>query len=547
MTTMSLLEKLFGSNDESDIQQQEPADIKIICPYCFKAFDQAQVHFRAPYMVESSAVGGMNIMGDDTVSDDKHDSLFVRRDKDDKLAAFWSRFVGAGAEAVSLYPEKWEYPVITPENKDTMTISGYELDGDGTFINHVKIRKNASYEESYTRLCPHCHNPLPSDDYGKHPIYFISILGITSSGKTVYLSRLLNQQPLFRAGLDPGKAKSITKMETVEKGKFLPSATSIGFKHPISITVNGGEGIGYYTLVLYDIAGENCMVAHDTGKGMSVYGEFIKHSSGIILLTDPSQIDNVANVIKGGFRNSEIETVLDAYQSFIGITGSKLEVPIAVTVAKSDELRKYQKNVGNAGLQRIFDDIPLVTNQATGMGAGFDVNEARAVSDEMRQFLTSNAKVAAGAPLPGFVERKFKTVGYFAVSALNCGVDMYIIIDPKTGEKRKLSDTDANTVRRMRAGQEMDEHGAVVTECEVTVTDKGQESQVTVKKDTPLAYMIPQNAPLTDLRLGEPLFWLLNKHKEMVVGTEGNGLKEAVRGSNQDIDYKNNKKLVNTI
>lgn len=542
---------IFGrknkKNDGSNLQQQKPTSAKIICPYCFEAFDHDQVHFRAPYMVERSAAGGIDLMGDNTGSNDKQNSPFVRRDKDDKLAAFWSRFVGAGAGAASLYPEKWEYPVITPENKDTMTISGYELDGDGTFINHVKVRKNASYEESYTRLCPHCHNPLPSDDYGKHPIYFISILGITSSGKTVYLSRLLEQQPLFRAGLIPGKAKSVTKMESVEKGKFLPGATSIGFKHPISITVDGGEGIGYYTLVLYDIAGENCMVAHGTGKGMNVYGEFIKHSSGIILLTDPSQIDTVANVIKGGFKNSEIEKVLDAYQSFIGITGTKMEVPIAVTVAKSDELRKYQKNIGNAGLQRVFDDIPLELNEKTGMGAGFNINEARAVSDEMKQFLNSNAKVADGAPLPGFVETKFKTAGYFAVSALNCGVDMYIIINPKTGEKRKLSDTDANTVRRMKVGQEMDENGNIVAECTVTVTDKGQESQIIVKKDTPLVYMVPQNVPLTSLRLGEPLFWLLHNHNEMVVGKEGNALKEKVRGSNQDIDYKNKKKLVNTI
>ena len=238
---------IFGrknkKNDGSNLQQQKPTGAKIICPYCFETFDHDQVHFRAPYMVERSVAGNIDLMGDNTGSNDKQNSPFVRRDKDDKLAAFWSRFVGAGAGAVSLYPEKWEYPVITPENKDTMTISGYELDGDGTFINHVKVRKNASYEESYTRLCPHCHNPLPSDDYGKHPIYFISILGITSSGKTVYLSRLLEQQPLFRAGLIPGKAKSVTKMESVEKGKFLPGATSIGFKHPISITVDGGEGI----------------------------------------------------------------------------------------------------------------------------------------------------------------------------------------------------------------------------------------------------------------------------------------------------------------
>lgn len=548
---MGLINRLFGEknkeNDETALQQRTPTDVKIICPYCFEAFDHDQVHFRSPYMVERSTTDSMDIMSDNTENNGQ-DNPFVRRERDDKLAVFWSRFVGDDANLESLYPEKWQYPVITPENKGRMTVNGYEFDGDGRFVNHVKVRKNMSYEDSYTRLCPHCHNPLPSDDYGKHPIYFISILGITSSGKTVYLSRLLNQQPLFIAGLVPGRAKSITKMEIVEKGKLLPGATSIGFKHPISITVDGGEGIGYYTLVLYDIAGENCMVAHDIGKGMNVYGEFIKHSSGIILLTDPTQIDTVANVIKGGFKNSEIEKVLDAYTDFIGISGSKLEVPIAVTVAKSDELREFHKKVGGGDLRKVFEDIPLELNEKTGMGAGFNLREAKAVSDEMRNFLQQHAKVAAGAPLPGFVETKFKEAGYFAVSALNCGVDMYIIVDPKTGEKRKLIDeADANKVKRMKAEQEMDANGNLVTECVVTVSDNGQQIRMTVKKDTPLVYMIPQNAPLTSLRLGEPLFWLLHNHKEMVVGQDGKALKEKLQGSNQDIDYKNKKKLINTI
>ena len=125
---------------------------------------------------------------------------------------------------------------------------------------------------------------------------------------------------------------------------------------------------------------------------------------------------------------------------------------------------------------------------------------------------------------------------------------MYILVDPKTGEERKLIDeADANKVKRMKAEQEMDANGNLVTECVVTVSDNGQQIRMTVKKDTPLVYMIPQNAPLTSLRLGEPLFWLLHNHKEMVVGQDGKALKEKLQGSNQDIDYKNKKKLINTI
>ena len=44
-----------------------------------------------------------------------------------------------------------------------------------------------------TRLCPHCHNPLPLPNYGKYPTIFISVVGITTCGKTVYLNQLLTR------------------------------------------------------------------------------------------------------------------------------------------------------------------------------------------------------------------------------------------------------------------------------------------------------------------------------------------------------------------
>ena len=40
---------------------------------------------------------------------------------------------------------------------------------------------------------PHCHNPLPLPNYGKYPTIFISVVGITTCGKTVYLNQLLTR------------------------------------------------------------------------------------------------------------------------------------------------------------------------------------------------------------------------------------------------------------------------------------------------------------------------------------------------------------------
>ena len=129
---MGLIDRLFGEknkeNDETALQQRTPTDVKIICPYCFEAFDHDQVHFRSPYMVERSTTDSMDIMSDNTENNGQ-DNPFVRRERDDKLAVFWSRFVGDGADLESLYPEKWQYPVITQENKGTMTVNDYDNEG----------------------------------------------------------------------------------------------------------------------------------------------------------------------------------------------------------------------------------------------------------------------------------------------------------------------------------------------------------------------------------------------------------------------------------
>lgn len=74
----------------------------------------------------------------------------------------------------------------------------YEMDSSG-FVNRAVDAFGVS---SKVRICPYCHNVLPFE-FGKYPVKYISVVGITSSGKTVYLSQLLRQIETFfvKAGL----------------------------------------------------------------------------------------------------------------------------------------------------------------------------------------------------------------------------------------------------------------------------------------------------------------------------------------------------------
>ena len=59
---------------------------------------------------------------------------------------------------------------------------------------------------SKERICPHCHNTLP-EVIGRYPNYIFSMIGNTSSGKTVYLQRL--KSSLMYNGLLPRRQMSL--------------------------------------------------------------------------------------------------------------------------------------------------------------------------------------------------------------------------------------------------------------------------------------------------------------------------------------------------
>ena len=168
------------------------------CPYCFRKVRHDEVCFLVPFSEED--LGGSIL---DTLSEEDQErirqeqalkQLFQKRTEDPILESFWKNVGGAAAYTSNpIFSEnlQWNSPLVTPQNADEMTDSGYETDKDGFFCS---VHDRLTHRESRARLCPHCHNVLP-EEYGKYPASFIAIVGITSAGKTLLTSTPIEKLP----------------------------------------------------------------------------------------------------------------------------------------------------------------------------------------------------------------------------------------------------------------------------------------------------------------------------------------------------------------
>ena len=418
-------------------------DYEIICPYCFFRFSHDQAIFRSNTGFDQSELdlgdnfGGGGLLGGNqfgSVSDSRHlfrkfdDETSFSSDKklDTALIHFWKEL--GGSSGYIHMDKRWNYPHIDPSKPEEFRemISyepagryhpgpdGFVRDRDG-FIIRV-LDKYSAPHIPMTRLCPECHNPLPLPDYGKYPVIFISVVGVTGAGKTVYLNQLLTKFSEVVAGtgyrVGPNNLDAVG--ESVCPGSPLPGSTDDKMmRRPLAVSLlskdpnSPADGL---TIVFYDIAGENCVNEQgnpDTARAKSTIGHFIASCHGLIFLIDPEQLPPFAT---GSIvRPSDIGNVVSVMSVLRQMNDQEStwdNVPVAVTIAKSDKLRNCAS---------IDKSNPIFSygNQADM----FDRDEIMGIGDYLSTFLNSNAK-AVIAPLDSFRRQSF-----FAVSAITCGVE----------------------------------------------------------------------------------------------------------------------------
>lgn len=416
----------------------------IKCPYCFAEFPQEHTIFRASkgfdrseLEMDSNDMGGLLAGATKGRSTDPRqmfqkfdaeDSNVSNKKLDEKLVEFWKD--RGGSSGYVTVDKSWDYPHIDPRNSNFNSMismdpvgtfvpdsDGFVRDNDG-FITRV-LDKYTHTVKPATRICPSCHNPLPTADYGKYPVKFISVVGITGAGKTVFLNQLLTRfdEVVHGTGFIVGPHNLASIGESVSPGSALPAATDDKImRHPLAVTLLktnsfGEEVDGSMTIVFYDIAGENCVNKNgdpDTARAQATIGNFIAHCDGLIFLLDPEQIpafagkdvraNNIANVV------NVMSTIRQHMNTTIPHWNS---IPVAVCLAKSDKLSNSGQIPGNN---------PIFMRPDQNI-QGFDREGNFEISDFLKTFLHNNA-FGVVSPLNSFPRKAF-----FAVSAITCGVE----------------------------------------------------------------------------------------------------------------------------
>lgn len=398
---------------------------QIVCPYCFneaaggKPFSHKDVHFRAEtYYANPGAIEqalGTSKIDIEMMSNAKERGKAMARyeaaerfllREDPVYNKFWKDYDGTTEREGRMDGDvkPWNLPVISVGNG----VQRLTTDEDG----FVVAAMDDFGKLTYRRVCPYCHNPLPRE-FGKYRVRNISIIGITGAGKTVYISQLLKGMEVYAAksGLAAfflsQNEPDFVKENRVAKGVPLPMGTLPNrLSQPMFYDIGQGWGskVKKDTIVLYDIAGENCRKAED----MVRFSRFIEHSDGLILLIDPKQLNFISNADKDvdapSLALNTLHTVLEKSAN------KKCTVPIAVCVSKSDQCFDILPPMAQDHVQIAGRD------ETTGMPSReFDGRSYNQLGRELTKLIERNA-----LPVCTILEGNYLNFNFFAVSATGC-------------------------------------------------------------------------------------------------------------------------------
>lgn len=425
------------SNNKAQVNPiAEDEEFKIVCPYCFNRasggdgtpIPHTKVEFRSGTFFsgvrEVEQKLGITELDIELIDDqderarrktefENYKSFCLGRDP--KYQNFWNGFDGKTTEQPSKSAEvqnPWELPIISRGKG----IGRLVADEDGFVTQAVDIFGKTTHN----RVCPYCHNPFPLG-YGKNNVKYISIIGVVGSGKTVYISQLLKGMTDYasKVGMSAyftsDHETNFIMSNQVRQGLPLPDSTSPKrLSQPMFYDIvkdNNGK-LTTDTIVLYDIAGENCRNADD----MVSFSQFVKHSDGIILLVDPKQL---------GFLPVELnEEEVDAPYRALNTLHSVLEtrkdeksgIPVAVCISKSDMCASILPPISQESVQSTQIDTNTGLPKREFDGKTF--NQLTRGNNGLTDLMRNNAVAVCQELTTGYLNYNF-----FAISAIGCPCD----------------------------------------------------------------------------------------------------------------------------
>lgn len=503
---------------------------EITCPYCFRKMQDTEVLFRS----EKVNQGECGLLPDeyDGIEDfkvrydgpDKESILrgyqeweFFAAGPDPVYEEFWAEFNGTTEynptdEVMPPYVKSYYRKVIDPSLpehrrylkpqgpgdffiRDQGMVSGIELASGNVTGKNICNR----------RVCPHCHNPLP-DGYGRNPVKFATVIGITGAGKTIYLSQLLKDMTLYvvKAGLsamDSGpEVQTFLDRNIVAAGAPLPGSTPFSqLQQPLFYEMSrddGNQGRVQETFVLYDVAGEVFM--RGDAALIRKFAPYVKHADGLIILISPLQLRVVNSVMteeerekakKEARPDTVFRTIHNIFAQENGNTRCK--VPLAVCVSKAD--LPMMQRVFSRDLQDMLRKNVEGVRDACGFYLPlFNATEYNPIFNELFKFFQNNE-----IDLAQYIHTSYASYAYFAFTALGCSVE----------ERKKIKDSEYERIKQQCKERDMDPPPQYVPVDDPKIKDvlceRTAEGKLYVRS-FPGGTILPK-------RVEEPLLWLFSQ------------------------------------
>ena len=356
---------------------------KVVCPYCFEKFENTEVEFRC------------NNPG-------------CKKEKDEKLSKFWEPNTQITGKAI--------------------------IPSSGLFGIKFSVPESAKCadcgKESYLMICPKCHNRIPKEMVKKKG-YIISIIGAKSSGKTNYITTLINE--LFRQGRYLGNIGTIAAnvaekpeyntQQRYEKDFFdtlyrkgkCPESTDVideRNKIPLIYELRQKKGKAIY-LVFYDTAGENFNNPNNIGPNV----KFLNESDAVIFLFDTFAIPYVHD--KLGIKtpielpyNGIIANVLSYFTNFTSseIRRAHFNKPMALVFSKIDAVLANEEMFADTS----FSELSMEKNSSFISGNGVSLSEFQSISESLKAVLSEWNETN----FVDTISNAYKNAKFFGISSL---------------------------------------------------------------------------------------------------------------------------------
>ena len=285
----------------------------------------------------------------------------------------------------------------------------------------------------YVRVCPTCHNMIPPGAEEEGNRIFV-ILGPKGVGKSHYIAVLINQlknviSSEFHGVLNAANDSTTIKYRDVyyhrlfeEKRKLQPTlsfGSSADAHEPLIffLRILNGDKPQVFTFAFFDTAGEDLV---STNRMMQVnLNAFISLASGIVYLVDPMQVkyinqrlhvDNKPDV--GASATDVLNNICQIIRNNKKIKGKdKIDIPIAVSLTKSDVLMKVPENEEES---KVLFGLGSSLHIPRERGK-YDAENFEQIDAELEEYIRRTIG-------PEFLQlvRSFKEHSFFAVSALGC-------------------------------------------------------------------------------------------------------------------------------